>query len=146
MKVTFKIIGPNRNDILKEIDSNDLLFGYKLANKPKKHGHMILIFKKEWNGMLPTANGIHIFYLNGVPEIHPLFTVNSLLLSGKLLTEAKAKVQKDEIVQTKGWNNQKINIYDPESAEVQKFMCEVFGIKYTREMKLRQLNKIYEAE
>lgn len=54
MKVTFTIQGPAGRSyqgngyssmIVKELDSNDLLFGYKLANKPKKHRHMIYLVK-----------------------------------------------------------------------------------------------------
>jgi len=145
MKITIPLPPPSKGLIT--FDSYDLLFGYKFASKPTKFHHMVLIFQKENPvGMLPSANGIYIFKpkMNDKYEIRALYGANGLLVSGKVLTDNLAKVEKGKIVESKCWNNAKINLYDPESKEVQKFMCEVFGLIYSREMKLRQLSEVNE--
>lgn len=139
MIITLPLGQPKKGLI--QLDSNDLVFGYKFLKEPKKNKHMMLVFKVDnANGMLPSTKGVYVF--DDGRGMRVINSVDSMLVSGKIYLENLSKVKKGEIVQSKGWNNQKIMLYDPENVEVIKFMGNVFGLRYSREQKIRQLNNI----
>lgn len=126
---------------LQVFDSENLLFAYKFKNEAKK-SHMVLIFKSGLDYMLPSPIGIYIKIIDKVgTSWEVLKGINPKLVSGKHFDSCLNKIEIGKIVETKAWNNRQILLYDSKSSETIKFMCEMFGLRYTREQKLRALNE-----